>query len=209
MILVGNTCLSVAPHVGWNKCTIIIKNLFFFNQVSVCLDFTLDPSLLTYQACLQKKLDLTQFILLWTEMRGWSALGRVENQTDCGTAAQRKGRKKERVMKENEDPNRMGSLWYSLWPSSRWLHCKAPERQRGNCVWAGWAAGTAASGGAAEVFIFHRNRRFIAQQRGLDFVLVQARHSSRVISNFATKALSMSLFLEQPVLEKQSVTAGV
>lgn len=58
--------------------------------------------------------------------------------------------------------------------------------------------------GNSGVFVFHRNRKFTAQQRGLDFALVQARHSSKVISYFATKALSTSLFLDWPGLEKQS-----
>lgn len=57
---------------------------------------------------------------------------------------------------------------------------------------------------ALRYFLFHRNRKFTAQQRGLDFALVQARHSSKVISYFATKALSTSVFLKQPGLEKQS-----
>lgn len=57
---------------------------------------------------------------------------------------------------------------------------------------------------ALRYFLFHRNRKFTAQQRGLDFALVQARHSSKVISYFATKALSTSVFLKRPGLEKQS-----
>lgn len=64
-------------------------------------------------------------------------------------------------------------------------------------------------GGSAEVFIFHRNIKFTAQQRGLDFALVQARHSSKVITYFATKALSTSLFSKRPSLEKPSATVGV
>lgn len=43
------------------------------------------------------------------------------------------------------------------------------------------------------------------KQRGLDFALVQARHSSKVISYFATKALSTSLFLGKPGLEEQTI----
>lgn len=91
-------------------------------------------------------------------------------------------------LRKNE--NRTESLWYSLWISSRWLHCKVPEIREE----------------IREVFSFERNRMFTAQQRGLDFALVQARHSPKVISYFATKALSTSLFW--PSLEKQSVTAG-
>lgn len=49
-----------------------------------------------------------------------------------------------------------------------------------------------------------RNIKFTAQQGGLDFALVQARHSSKVISYFATKALSTSLLPKRPALEKQS-----
>lgn len=92
-------------------------------------------------------------------------------------------------LRKNE--NRTESLWYSLWISLHWLHCKVPEIREE----------------IREVFSFERNRMFTAQQRGLDFALVQARHSSKVISYFATKALSTSLFW--PSLEKQSVTAGV
>lgn len=40
---------------------------------------------------------------------------------------------------------------------------------------------------ALRYLFFHRNIKFTAQQRGLDFALVQARHSSKVISYFATK----------------------
>lgn len=46
----------------------------------------------------------------------------------------------------------------------------------------------------SEVFLFHRIIKFTAQPRGLDFALVQARHSSKVITYFATKALSTYLF---------------
>lgn len=44
---------------------------------------------------------------------------------------------------------------------------------------------------------FHRSVSFGAQQRGRDFALVQARHSSRVISYFAKTAPSTSLFTKQ------------
>lgn len=113
----------------------------------------------------------------------------LAEKTDCcyGNPAQKKREKR----------NRAGSLWYSLWISLRWLHCKVPESREETQ--------------SAEVFIyfFHRNIKFTAQQRGLDFALVQARHSSKVISYFATKALSTSLFSKRPGLEKQSATAGV
>lgn len=67
------------------------------------------------------------------------------------------------------------------------------------------APGPSEGGLGTEVLINHRNRKFIAQQRGLDFALVQARHSSY----FATKALSKSLFAKPPALEKQSVAEEV
>lgn len=120
----------------------------------------------------------------------------------CGNPAQKERERRRESNREESDIT--GSLWYLLWISLRWLHCQTPESSEET-----QALEPSSGGGGAEVFIFHRNSKIITQQRGLDFALVQARHSSKVISYFATKALSKSLFSRWPGLEKQSAIAGI
>ncbi len=129
-------------------------------------------------------LSSSQF-LLWIAEGRWLALchRELKNQTfPVETQLRKKERKKKERKKEGVESSRSGSLWYSLWIAC--VDCIAlnasTRDQRGNL--------------GTELFIFQRNRKVSAQQRGLDFALVQARHSSKVISYFATKALSTSLF---------------
>lgn len=116
-------------------------------------------------------------------------LPRTQLQPDHCVETHLRKEKNKTTIRKRERSNRTGTLWYSLWVPLRWLHCKEPERKLGR---SSQAAATAAAAAAAALryFFFHRNRKFTAQQRGLDFALVQARHSSKVISYFATKASS-------------------
>lgn len=115
----------------------------------------------------------------------------------CGNPTQK--REKQGDNTKRKVSNRTRSLWYSLWAPLLWLHCKETKEQT-------QALEPSGGGGSAEVFLFHRNTKFTAQQRGLDFALVQARHSSKVISYFATKATSATV---RPGFEKQSASAGI
>lgn len=84
---------------------------------------------------------------------------------------------------------RTGNLWYLMYFFA-FITLQSTTEQ--------WRHSVVAS--TLRFFVFHGNRTFKAHQRDVDFALVQERHSSKVISYFATKALS--LFLKHPGLEK-------
>ena len=139
-------------------------------------------------------------ILLWTALRRWLNLGRrAEKPQPFLWKLSSEWRERRRV-KQNREPLVYTLDFFAL------IALQSTRDQRGN------------SGARAErrrrrrwgILFFTGIESLQHKQRGLDFALVQARHSSKVISYFATKALSTSLFFSKRLcLEKQSATAGV
>lgn len=152
-------------------------HFLYFTPVSQC-----SCSFIVSDLCIITSKIRFDLVCLWTSLRRWMDLSHKKLKKN------KKNKWKPSSEKEGREENkRTGSLWYSLWISLCWLHCKVPEFREE----------------IREVFIFHRNRKFTAQQRGLDFALVQARHSSKFISYLTTKALSVTYFFEWPGLGKK------
>lgn len=98
----------------------------------------------------------------------------------CGNAAQRKReRKREGVVKEKSQTEQKA---FGIHSGCLCVDCIAKYQRAERKL------------RALRYLYFTGIERFTAQQRGLDFALVQARHSSKVISYFATKAISTSFF---------------